>query len=152
MLIPATHALEHLPGEEHRVAAQRGHAQVRMVVQPALEPEEVFEHVEGRVPLGLVVHELHPALEHRHILFQHDRVDHVEDVRVDVVFGIENGHYLVARGAQAHIETMGLVDGLVLEGDHAHVVDALAMQLRDLLLGFGDGPGIVDRADHYHLQ
>src|SRR5260370_42088197 len=62
-LIPATHALEHLTREEHGVASQLGHAQPGMVVQPALEPEEIFQYVERRVPVGLVVHELHPALD-----------------------------------------------------------------------------------------
>src|SRR5258708_1970925 len=64
-LIPAAHTLEHLSGEEYRVAAQGGHTQPGMVVQPTLEPEEVFQYIEDRVPLRLVIHQLHPALHDR---------------------------------------------------------------------------------------
>ena len=122
-----------------------------MVVQAALEPEEVFQHVESRVPLVLVIHQLYPALDDRDLFFQHHCVDHIEDVRVDVVLRIEDGHHLVVRMAQAYIQAMGLINGYVLESDHMHVGHPPAAQLRNLLLGLGDRPGVVDRADHHHL-
>src|SRR5258708_10950517 len=92
------------------------------------------------------------TMHDRHLLVEQHGVDHIEDVGVDVILGIEDGHHLVAGAPQAYIETMGLVDGSVLEGKHAHVPDSLTTQLRDLLLGLLDGSGVVDRANHHHLQ
>src|SRR2546430_10349025 len=152
LLIPATHALEHLACEEDRVAAQWGHAQPGVIVQATLEPEKVFQHVEGRVPVRLVVHELYPTLDDRDMLAQYHGVNHVEDVRVDIVLRIENSHYLVAASAQSHVETVRLVDRRILEGYHTYSINSLAAQLRDLLLSLSDRAGIIGRADHQHLQ
>ncbi len=123
-----------------------------MVVEATLEPEEILEHVEGRVPAGLVIHELYTALHNRDLLIQHHGVDHVEDARVDVVFGINDRHHLVVGAAQSHVQAVGLVDRPVGEDSDLQVGDPITAQKLHFLVRPGDSPGVVGGTDDHHLQ
>src|SRR5258708_37423118 len=62
VFIPPASSLENGPGKEDGIATKWRHARAGVVMQAALEPEEVLEHVECRVPVELVLHQLKPAL------------------------------------------------------------------------------------------
>src|SRR5579871_397530 len=134
--------------KKNRIAAKCDGPMFGVIVQAALEPEEIFQDIERRKPVRLIIHELHAALEHLKLwLLEHDGVHNVEDVGVDVVFGVEDRHDLIAGAAQAHIQAMRLVDGAIIEADHARRLDASRPQHIDFLLRLLDGAGIIDRAD-----
>jgi len=152
LLVPSADVLEQLAVEKDRVPSQRGGADAGVVVQAALEPEEVLKNVQRRVPAGIEVHQLHAGLDDLDVLFFHHRVHHVEDVGMNVVFGVEDGDHVVLGLRQGGVQPVRLVDGLVVEHHHRDVAVSFPPQLLDLGLGLGDGALVVRGADHQNLD
>src|SRR5262249_31210152 len=111
--------------------------------QPALEPEEILQNVECRIPLGLIVHELDTALHDVDLLRNHRGVDDVENIRMDVVFSVEDRHHLVTGRAQSDIQAMRLVDRAITVCDHTYAADTSPAKFLDFLLRLADGPHVV---------
>jgi hypothetical protein len=118
-------------------------------VEPTLEPEVVLEAVVDREPVVAEVHELDTSLNDADLLLEHDSVDQVEDVRVDVVLGVEDCDDLAPGVLEGDIEAMGLVDRAVGEGLDP---DPAAADLIGRRLRLGNRAGVVDVADDHDLE
>ncbi len=105
-----------------------------VVVHAALEPEEVLEHVQGGEPAVRVVHELNAALDHRGALARGNGVDDLKDGRVRLILGVEDGDHLARGHRRTDVQAVRFVDWRVVEGEQAHVLDALPPQRGELLV------------------
>src|SRR5215469_3098773 len=152
VLIPASDHLKDAASEEDSVSPQRNRAEARKEMEGALEPEEVLQNVEGRVPPVAEVHELNAGLDHCDGVLEHHSIDDVEYVGVDVVLGIEDGDHVFGRVAKSDVERMRLVDRAVVEDDHIDAPPVLPSKFLDLLLSLADRAGVVGRADDEHLK
>ncbi len=152
VLVPATDGLQHLPGEEDGVAAERDGTVPGVKMQPAAEPEEVLQHVERGVPVGVVVHQLHTGLHDPDPFGNHDRVHDAEDFRMDLVLGVEDRDHSVASMHQRDIEPVRLVHRAVVEDNQLDVVLTGRTQPADGGGSAFDGADVVGGADDDDLD
>ena len=91
-------------------------------MQPGLEPEEVFKHVEGAEPVGAEIHQLHAGLHHVRAIALHHGVDHMVDLSMRLVFGVKDADHIIGGFTVAPVQAVRLVLRAILEGDQAHIV------------------------------
>jgi len=138
-----------VPRGEHGIAAERDHADLRVEMETTPEPEKVFHDIERTEPVVAVIHELHARLDDTDILARHDGIDDVEDIRVEVVFGVEDRHDIVRRRAQPDIEPMRLVDRPVVEGEDR---DTAGIDQLERTMGLDNRLMVTRLANNEHLH
>src|SRR5579884_312883 len=148
-LVPAAELLHQFAAHKDGIAAQRRHTDARKKVHGRFEPEEIFQHIEETEPFRIMVHQLHPALHHVHILVEHGRIDDVENVRVRLVLGIEDGHDIAMRDLQGQVEAVRLIDRRIVEDHQLHVGIA---KLFNFGLRLRNGAGVILATDRQYLH
>src|SRR5215469_7106895 len=88
--VPATNPGDQIPPHKNRVATEGNHAGPCEKMESAFKPEKVLQAVVDAEPVIGEVHELDAGLDDPHSLLDHHRVDHVEDIQVDIILSIKN--------------------------------------------------------------
>src|SRR6266702_619962 len=149
VFVPATNELKKVPVDKDGIPPEWNHTDLCMEVEPALEPEKVFHTVVNSKPVIAEVHELNPGLDDPNRFLQHNRVDYIEDVGVNIILGVKNRHHLILGAPQADVESMRFINRQAREGFNT---DAWRSNIIYSPLCLSNRVRIIDVANHSDFQ
>ena len=96
-----------------------------------------------------MIHQLDATLHNIYVFIEHGGIDDIENIGMRLVFCIEDGDDIAACDLQREIQSMGLVDRLIIEDDQLNVWIA---QFINLSLCLRNSPWIVLATNSHDLH